>query len=84
MSGNWRWWHKYGSWWAIQYGLERIEIGVHVEPFTKVTNSGVKYGPYIDIHLPFVTLSFGRNPIYAGELHLKTAIHRGGLNANDH
>jgi len=70
---------RYGSWWAAQWGRERLELGVHVEPRRRVTNTGVRYGPYLDLHLPGVTVSVGVNPIYAGELQLRSSLSRGGV-----
>lgn len=68
----------------MQAGRERIEIGLHLELRRRVTNAGVSFGPYIDIHLPFVCVSVGRNPIFAGELDLRASTSRGGLNGDDH
>lgn len=73
---------KYGKFYSIQMNWNRLELGIHIEPFSKKTNSDIKYGPYIDLHLPFICLSFGLNPIYAGEIDLIKSYSRGGLNAN--
>lgn len=58
----------YGRWWAVQWSIDRtLSIGVHIEPRTRHCNDGTPFGPYLDVHLPGVTLSLGRNPIYAGD-----------------
>lgn len=75
----------WGSWWAIQWDPARaFELGIHLDPRRRRTNEGIPYGPYLDIHLPGVTISVGRNPIYAGELDLVRSLSRGGLNADRH
>lgn len=75
-------WH--GAWWAVQWHPS-ISVGFHLEPrWTLRTNSGIPYGPYLDLHLPCLTVSIGRNPIYAGELDLLKSYSRGGLCANCH
>jgi len=74
---------RFGSWWAVQPGRERLlELGVHVEPRRRRTNKGVRYGPYLDLHLPGVCMSVGRNPIYAGEADLKASTSRGGVSGD--
>jgi hypothetical protein len=71
---------RFGSWWALQWGRDRLlEFGLHVETRQRLTNTGVRFGPYIDLHLPFVTVSLGRNPIHAGELELLRSTARGGI-----
>lgn len=75
---------RFGRWWAVQWGRSRLEVGVHLEPRRRVTNSGVRFGPYVDVHLPFVTVSAGRNPIYAGDADLHSSTSRGGMNGDSH
>lgn len=71
---------RWGRWWAIQWGWGRLlELGVHVEPRRCRNNAGLSFGPYIDLHLPGVTVSIGNRPIYAGELDLLRSTSRGGL-----
>lgn len=72
---------RYGGWWAVQW-QPGISLGVHLEPRCRVTNAGVRYGPYVDVHAGPLVLSVGRNPIYAGEIDLLRSFSRGGLNAN--
>jgi hypothetical protein len=69
----------HGAWWALQWGIDRLEFGVHIEPRRRITNAGVAFGPYLDVHFPFVTVSVGRSPIHAGELDLRSSLSRGGL-----
>lgn len=61
-----------------------LSLGIHFEHRSRLTSSGKRFGPYLDVHFPGVVLSFGRNPIYAGELDLLVSYSRGGLNANYH
>jgi len=76
---------RYGRFWAVQYGRERLlEIGMHFEPRGRSTNSGIRFGPYLDLHLPGVTISLGRNPIYAGEIELRNSASPGGIDADRH
>lgn len=71
---------RYGSWWAVQWGWDRVSsLGIHVEFRARVTNEGVRYGPYLDLHVPGAVISVGVNPIYAGELDLIQSYSRGGL-----
>lgn len=64
-----RWYAWWGPEWAIQIDFARpFAFGFHVEPRTQRTAEGVTFGPYADLHLPFVVLSVGRNPIHAGDL----------------
>ena len=70
---------KHGAWWAVLAGRERLELGVHVEPRSRRTNEGVRFGPYLDAHLPFVTVSVGRNPVHAGAIDLLSPTSRGGI-----
>lgn len=75
---------RYGSWWAVQW-QPAISAGFHLEPrWWLRTNSGVCYGPYLDLHLGPLVLSVGRNPIYAGEVDLLKSYARGGLNGDRH
>jgi len=69
---------RYGSWWAVQRN-GGLSLGVHLEPFAHRTNDGVRYGPYLDLHLIQWVVSIGVNPIYAGDAHLHASYSRGGL-----
>lgn len=71
---------RYGSWWALQRN-SGLSFGVHVEPRSHVSGAGVRYGPYVDVHVVQWVVSVGVNPIYAGELHLKASYSRGGIAA---
>ncbi len=68
----------WGSWWACQRN-SGLSLGLHVELRQHVSGAGVRYGPYLDLHLIQWVVSIGVNPIYAGELHLKSSYSRGGL-----
>lgn len=75
---------RWGAWWAVQTArsIGPVNFGAHVELRARATNAGVRYGPYLDVHLPFAVVSVGRNPIYAGELDLLRSYARGGVNAD--
>jgi len=74
-------WHlRYGSWWMVQASFSGwLSLGVHVDVRRRHTNSGLRYGPYIDLHLGCVILSFGVNPAYSGEIEAACSVGRGGL-----
>lgn len=79
-----KWGMNYGPWWAIQWNLSRtISLGIHIDFSSHKTGSGIIYGPYMDLHLPCLILSVGRNPIYSGEIELLSGYSRGGLNGNN-
>jgi hypothetical protein len=75
---------RWGAWWAVQTAasIGPFSLGVHVELRARHTNAGVRYGPYLDLHLPFCVVSVGRNPIYAGEVDLLQSYSRGGISAD--
>lgn len=72
---------RYGSWWAVQRNAG-LGLGLHFELRTRVTNAGVRYGPYLDLHIGQAVLSIGRNPIYAGEVDLIQSYSRGGISGD--
>lgn len=79
MSG---WYLRHGRWWAFQSGscIGPVNLGVHADFRSRVrARDGMRYGPYLDVHLPFCVVSLGRNPAYAGELDLLASFSRGGL-----
>ena len=71
---------RYGTYWACQRN-SGLSLGIHVEWRSRMSGAGVRYGPYVDLHLIQWVVSIGVNPIYAGELHLKASFSRGGLAA---
>lgn len=79
-------WHAwYGRWWAFQMAacIGPVNLGVHLETRARRRSSdGMRYGPYLDVHLPFCIASVGVNPIYSGELDLLASCGRGGLNGD--
>ena len=74
---------KWGGWWAFQRS-GGLSLGVHLELRRRRTNSGVRFGPYLDVHVAAWTASLGVNPIYAGELDLLASTSRGGLSGDRH
>jgi hypothetical protein len=77
------WGYRYGKWWSIQWSLDRVfSLGFHFDMRRRITNSGEKYGPYLDIHLPCLIISLGVNPIYSGAIDLLFSYSRGGIDGN--
>lgn len=74
-------WHiKYGSWWMVQWCLDGwFSLGFHIDLKSRKDNLDRKYGPYIDLHLGFIIISFGVNPAYSGELESVLGVSRGGI-----
>jgi len=61
-----------------------FSLGIHVDPRRRQTASGHHYGPYIDLHLGILILSFGVNPVYSGEIEASCSVSRGGWRAGEH
>jgi hypothetical protein len=61
------WNMKWSRWWMIQWDFSGwVSFGIHID-FRRRTHArtGIKYGPYVDIHLPGVILSFGPDCYWA-------------------
>lgn len=73
-------WHRHnGDWWMVQWAVDGwLSFGIHLEFRHRTRGDGLTYGPYVDVHLGVVILSFGWHPLYAGDLdlHKSTAISR--------
>jgi hypothetical protein len=73
---------RHGKFWMVQVYLDWwISFGVHVDLKTRLLSSGLKYGPYVDLHIGCVILSFGRNPVYSGDFERAISVSRGGIEA---
>jgi hypothetical protein len=75
-------WHmRYGSWWAVQWSWDRwCSLGVHVDWAARHRAvDGMRYGPYIDVHLGPMIASFGVQPIYSSDVERTVSVSRGGL-----
>lgn len=74
-------WHlHHGRWWMVQWQFASwLSFGVHMDFATRIISADHKYGPYIDLHLGFVIISIGRNPVYSGVLQRSVGCSRGGL-----
>jgi hypothetical protein len=60
-----------------------VSLGVHVDSRRRRTGTeGLRYGPYVDLHLGRVVVSVGVNPIFAGDLDLLIPSARGGLSGD--
>lgn len=71
------WAVRHGSWWLVQRaGDGTLSLGVHVDPRRRQADAG-PYGPYIDVHLLGVVVSFGRHPGRANGL--VTLLGQGGI-----
>jgi len=51
-----------------------FSLGIHIDFRHRHRGDGLHYGPYVDLHLGFFILSLGLNPVYAGEIDLKTSV----------
>lgn len=76
-------WHiYYGPWWMVQWSLDGwFSLGIHVDFKTRHMAHGLKYGPYVDLHIGCAILSIGRNPVYSGDLERAISVSRGGIKA---
>jgi hypothetical protein len=56
---GWHIWH--GKWWMVQWDFSGwFSLGLHIDLRRRThARTGTKYGPYVDLHLPGVILSFG-------------------------
>lgn len=72
---------RHGRCWMVQWCWDGwLSFGVHVDWTTRVRSSdGMRYGPYVDVHLGCVIVSVGRNPVYSGEIESRVSVGRGGL-----
>ena len=61
------WGIRYGSWWMVQWALDKtFSLGIHLDPITRPWgNDGLTYGPYLDLHLGPFSLSLGNHPARA-------------------
>ena len=75
---------RYGRWWSVLPVQERcLSLGVHLDTRARRTaGEGLRYGPYVDLHLGWVIVSVGVNPIYAGEVDLLIPSARGGVSGD--
>lgn len=69
-------WHrKYGRWWMVQGAWDGwLSFGFHIDFRHRRRGDGSSYGPYVDLHLGVVIISLGWQPVYAGEIDLKTSV----------
>jgi hypothetical protein len=69
-------WHRrYGKWWMVQGAWDGwFSLGIHIDFRHRRRGDGLAYGPYGDLHLGWVIVSLGLNPVYAGEIELKTSV----------
>lgn len=67
----WLWW---GKWWAVQlYRAPYVSLGVHID-FRR---------PLLDLHIGWLIVSFGRNPIRTAKADERRSTCRGFLFADD-
>jgi hypothetical protein len=75
-----RWGIRYGRFWAVQWVIAPwVSLGIHVDLTRHVDSRGRTFGPYVDLHLLVLIVSFGWQPAYSGELERALSISRGGL-----
>jgi hypothetical protein len=51
-----------------------FSLGIHIDFRHRKRGDGLAYGPYVDFHFGWVIVSLGLNPVYAGEIELKTSV----------
>lgn len=84
-GGSWYCWH--GRWWMIQAGsnIGPFTLGFHLDTHCRRTGRDkIRYGPYLDLHLPFTVVSVGVNPAYSGEIEMLASYSRGGVRGATH
>jgi hypothetical protein len=61
------WVIRHGKWWMVQWHFGGwISFGIHIDPIKRRTGrSGIRYGPYMDVHILWMILSIGFNPYYS-------------------
>lgn len=74
---------RYGACWMLQWQLNGwLSFGAHLDLIQRRASSGrfagLKYGPYLDLHLGVVIVSLGWRPYLSGELVNESGIARGG------
>jgi hypothetical protein len=81
---RWHWGTSHNRWFAVQWSWEyALSLGVHLEWRTRRNSAGERYGPYLDVHVPFGIVSVGRRPFYSKDWESFIA-GRGGVNAHSH
>lgn len=67
----WLWW---GKWWAIQlYRAPYISLGVHID----------LRRPLVDLHIGWLIVSFGRDPVRTAKADYRRSTNRGFLQYNE-
>lgn len=78
------WRVRYGSWWCVQWCRDGwLGLGIHVDFRRRIgyladSDTPVRYAPYLDLHLGWLIVSVGVNPVYSGHLYCDTSVSRGG------
>lgn len=81
---RWRWGVAHNTWLAVQWSTEyALSLGLHLELRTRLNAAGDRYGPYVDLHVPFAIISVGRRPVYSHDWDSFIA-GRGGRSGNSH
>jgi hypothetical protein len=78
-----KWRCRYGSWWMVQVIWDGwLSLGVHLDLKRRHDAFGHTFGPYVDLHLGVVILSFGWHPYLSGDLERALGIARGGASVD--
>jgi hypothetical protein len=78
-----RWGIWWGPWWAVLYHRDgTLSLGIHIDPRRRQRGIPPHYGPYVDLHLPMLCLSFGRNPVYCSSLERQRQYAKGKLDGD--
>lgn len=75
-----RWYLSHGRWWMVQACFDCwFSLGIHIDLKRRTEAlTGKRFGPYLDLHLGWVIISLGFNPVYSGRWHQFVSIGRGG------
>ncbi len=79
-----KWFRAWGPWWAVFWSFDHtFSLGVHIDPRYRpraphAPGEPSSYGPYVDIHLPMLCISFGNNPVYVSPPDARRPYAKGG------
>lgn len=78
-----RGWMWHGKYWKVDLLLDYwLSFGLHLDFKARRTGrGGIRYAPYVDLHLGVLTLSLGLRPHLSGEYDLLWGGSRGGEDA---
>lgn len=77
------WRVRYGRWWCVQWCRDGwLSLGLHADFRRRIgympDGTRMRYAPYLDLHVGWLMVSVGVNPVYAGHVYCDTSVSRGG------